>query len=101
LDEEEESDGGRVLSERWEPAPPSPRATEVAEEIAPGAGAGVPVARQPMREAARTAGEPTRTAEAPACAAEVTRGVAVATSVVATTPVEPPRNRKRGFSTLR
>jgi hypothetical protein len=28
--------------ERWEPAPPSPRAVEAAEEQAPGAGAEVP-----------------------------------------------------------
>jgi hypothetical protein len=47
-----------------------------------------------MREAARTA-------EVPARAMEVTGGAAVATSAVATTPVEPPRKRKQGFSTLR
>jgi hypothetical protein len=40
-----------------------------------------------MSEAARTA--------------EVTRGAVVATLAAATTPVEPPRKRKRGFSTLR
>jgi hypothetical protein len=34
-------------------------------------------------------------------AAEVARGAAVAMSVAATTPVEPLRKRKRGFSTLR
>jgi hypothetical protein len=33
--------------------------------------------------------------------AEVTGGAGVATSVAATTPIEPPRKRKRGFSTLR
>jgi hypothetical protein len=86
-DEDEESDGGRALPERWEPAPLSPRATEAAEETAPGVGAGAPVARQPMREAVRTA--------------EVTGGAAVVTSAAVTTPVEPPRKRKRGFSTLR
>jgi hypothetical protein len=45
--------------------------------------------------------EATRAAEAPARTVEVTRGAAVATSAVATTPAEPPRKRKRGFSTLR
>jgi hypothetical protein len=62
---------------------------EAAEETAPGAGAGAPDARQPTREA-------TRTAEAPARTAEMARGAAAAT-----TSVEPPRKRKRGFSTLR
>jgi hypothetical protein len=47
-----------------------------------------------MREVARTAEVPTR-------AAEVSGGVAVATSVADATPVEPPSKRKRGFSTLR
>jgi hypothetical protein len=42
-----------------------------------------------------------RAAEVPASAAEVTGGAAVATSAATTTPVEPPRKRKRGFSTLR
>jgi hypothetical protein len=45
--------------------------------------------------------EAVHAAEAPARAAEVTEGVTVATSAAATTPVEPPRKRKRGFSTLR
>jgi hypothetical protein len=93
-EEGEESDGGRALPERWEPRPPSPRAAEAAEEPVPGAGAGAPVARQPMREAARAA-------EAPARAAEVTGGVVVVMSAAATTSVEPQRKRKRGFSTLR
>jgi hypothetical protein len=93
-DNEEESDGERALAERWEAAPPLPRAAEPAEEIVPGAGAGVTVARQPMREAARAA-------EALAHAAKVTGSAAVATSAAATTPVEPPRKRKQGFSTLR
>jgi hypothetical protein len=87
-------DGGQPLPERWEPAALSPRAAEVAEEPAPGAGAGAPVARQSRREA-------TRAEEAPARATEVTGGAAAATSAAATTPVEPPRKRKRGFSTLR
>jgi hypothetical protein len=47
-----------------------------------------------MREAACAA-------EVPMRAAEVTVGAAVATSATATTPVEPPRKRKWGFSTLR
>jgi hypothetical protein len=34
-EEEEESDGGQAPPERWEPAPPSPRAAEAAEEQAP------------------------------------------------------------------
>jgi hypothetical protein len=60
-EEEEKSDGGRALPERWEPAPPSPTATEAAEETAPGAGAGAPVARRPVREVARAAEAPART----------------------------------------
>jgi hypothetical protein len=93
-EEEEESDGGRALPERWEPSPPSPRAAEAAEETAPGADAGAPAARQPTREA-------TRAAEAPARATRTTGGEVVATPVAATTSAEPPRMRKRGFSTLR
>jgi hypothetical protein len=46
-EEEEDSDGGRAPPERWEPSPPLPRAEEVAEEKAPGAGAGAPAARRP------------------------------------------------------
>jgi hypothetical protein len=45
--------------------------------------------------------EATRAAEAPARIAEVTGGAAVATSVAAATPAEPPRKRKQVFSTLR
>jgi hypothetical protein len=93
-DEEKVSDGERALPERWEPAPPSPRAAEAAEETAPGAGAGVPAARQPTREV-------TRTAEGLARAMEATGGAATATSAAAATATEPPRKRKRGFSTLR
>jgi hypothetical protein len=37
--EEEESDRGQAPPKRWDPAPPSPRAVEAAEEKAPGAGA--------------------------------------------------------------
>jgi hypothetical protein len=74
--------------------PPSPRAAEAAEETAPGAGAGAPAARQPT-------GEPTRATEAPVRAAEMTGGEAVATLAAATASAEPPRKRKRGFSTLR
>jgi hypothetical protein len=59
-EEEEESDGGQALPNRWEPSPHSPRATEAAEVIAHGAGAGTPAARQPTREATRTAEAPAR-----------------------------------------
>jgi hypothetical protein len=45
--------------------------------------------------------EATRVAEALARVVEVTGGVAVAMSAAATTPAEPPRKRKWGFSTLR
>jgi hypothetical protein len=92
--DEEESDRGRAPPERWEPSPPSPRAAEAAEETVPGAGAGAPAAKQPMREA-------TRGAEAPARAAEMAGGAAATTPAVATTSAEPLRKRKRGFSTLR
>jgi hypothetical protein len=51
--EEEESDGGQAPSERWEPAPPSPRAVEAAEEQVPGAGAEMPTARRSKEGAAR------------------------------------------------
>jgi hypothetical protein len=67
----------------------SPRAAEAAEETTPGAGAGAPAARHLTKEAMRAA-------EAPARAAGTTGGEAVAT-----TSVEPPRKRKRGFSTPR
>jgi hypothetical protein len=93
-EEEEESDGGRAPPERWEPSPPSPRAVEAAKETAPGAGAGAPAARHPT-------GEATRAAEAPARTAEMAGGAAAATPMAATTSAEPPRKRKRGFSTLR
>jgi hypothetical protein len=62
--------------------------------MTPGAGVGAPAARQPTRKA-------THATEAPACAARTTGGEAVATPAVDTTPAEPPRKRKRGFSTLR
>jgi hypothetical protein len=79
--------------ERWQPSPPSPRAVK-AEETVPGAGVGALAARQLTREA-------TRAAEAPARAAETAGGAAAAALAVATTSTEPPRKRKRGFSTLR
>jgi hypothetical protein len=77
--------------ERWEPSPPPPppRTAEAAEETTPGVSAGEPAARQPTREA-------TRVAEAPTRATGTTGG-----EVVATTSAEPPRKRKRGFSSLR
>jgi hypothetical protein len=45
--------------------------------------------------------EVARIAEVPVHAAEAAGGVAVVMSAAATAPVEPPRKRKRGFSTLR
>jgi hypothetical protein len=81
--EEEESDGGRTLPERWEPSPPSPRAAEAAEEIAPGAGVGAPTVRRPTREATR--------------AAEMTGSAAVATPAAAERPPSP-RGRGSGAS---
>jgi hypothetical protein len=66
----------------------------VAEETVPGAGAGAPAAKQLTRGA-------TRVVEALARAAEIAGGVAAAAPVAATTSAEPPRKRKRGFSTLR
>jgi hypothetical protein len=74
---------------------------EVVEEMSFRAGAGAPVARRPVREAARAAEAPARAAKLPARAVEATRGAAVATSAAATTPAKPPRKRKRDFSTLR
>jgi hypothetical protein len=53
----------------------------------PGAGAGAPAAKQLTREAPR--------------AAETAGGAVAATPVAATMSAEPPRKRKRGFSTLR
>jgi hypothetical protein len=87
-EEEEESDGGRASPERWEPSPPpSPRAAEAAEETAPGAGAGAPAAREPAREA-------TRATTAPARAAEMAGGEAVATPAEAAAPAEPPEEEE-------
>jgi hypothetical protein len=85
--EEEESDGGQAPSERWEPAPPSPRATETVEEQVPGAGAEMPTARWSTEGAAH--------------AAEASGSAAAAVAATTTAPVDPSRNRKRGFSTLR
>jgi hypothetical protein len=45
--------------------------------------------------------EATRAVEALAGTVEATRGAAAATSAAVTTAAEPPRKRKRGFSTLR
>jgi hypothetical protein len=100
-EEEEEDDGGRVLPERWEPAPPSPRAAGAAREQAPGVGAGGPVAKRSTTEAARAAEVPVRVAEAPARVAEAFGGAAAATPAAPAVPVEPSRKRKCGFSTLR
>jgi hypothetical protein len=60
----------------------------------PGVGAGAPTAKQLTREA-------TRAAEAPARAVVTAGGAAAAAPALATTSAEPPRKRKRGFSTLR
>jgi hypothetical protein len=94
-EEEEESDGGQAPTERWEPAPPSSRAAEAAEEHAPGAGAEAPTAGRSTEEEARTAKVPVRVAEVPARAAEASRSATVATSAVASAPAEPSRKRKR------
>jgi hypothetical protein len=85
--------GGRP-PERWEPAPPSPRAVETAEEQVPGAGVEVPAAGRATEEAARAA-------EVPARAAEASGSAMVATLAAASAPTEPSKKRKRRFSTLR
>jgi hypothetical protein len=72
---------------------PPPRAAEAAEEQAPGAGVGAPTAGRSTEEAAHAA-------EVPARAAEASGIATMAMSAVASTPVEPSRKRKRGFSTL-
>jgi hypothetical protein len=77
--------------ERWEPAPPSPRA---AEEQAPGAGAEAPAVGRSTEEAVRAA-------KVPAHATEASGGATAATSAAVIAPVEPSRKRKQGFSTLR
>jgi hypothetical protein len=89
--EEEESDGP---PERWEPAPPSPRAAEPAEERAPRAGTGAPATRQSTEGTAPVVVAPARVAEAFGSAA-------VAASAATTASAEPSRKRKQGFSTLR
>jgi hypothetical protein len=71
--------------ERWEPAPPSPRVAEEAEERVPGAGAGVPATR--------------RSTEGPVRAAEAFGSAAVVASAATVASAEPSRKRKRGFST--
>jgi hypothetical protein len=50
--------------ERWNPSPPSPRATEVVEEQVPVAGAEAPAAGRSVEEAAHTAKVPASAAEA-------------------------------------
>jgi hypothetical protein len=79
-DEEEESDGERTTSDRWEPVPRSPLAEEAAVELDPEAGAEPPVTG--LSEEV-----PSGTTEAPTGAAEL--------------PFQPSRKRKRGFSNLR
>jgi hypothetical protein len=85
---------GASPPERWEDAPPSPRATVAAEEQAPGAGAEAPAAGRYTEEAARAT-------EVPARATEVSGSATVATSAAATVPIEPSTKRNQGFSTLR
>jgi hypothetical protein len=79
-DEEEESDGERTTSDRWEPAPLLPQAEEAAVELVPVAGAEA-LATGPSVDA------PVGATEAPAGATEV--------------PSQPSRKKKRGFSNLR
>jgi hypothetical protein len=78
--------------ERWDPAPPTPRAVEA--EQAPGVGAEAPATSWSTEGVVRVAVVPARVAEASG------RG-AVATPAATTAPVEPSRKTKRGFSTLR
>jgi hypothetical protein len=120
-EEEEEGDGGQALPERWEPAPPSPRAAEAAEGQVSGAGMEALAARQFTGEAACTAEAPARTAVASGSAAPAATSAATTSGGVATTapgatvmsgsaataatgatvaPAEPSKKRKRGFSTL-
>jgi hypothetical protein len=86
-EEEEESDEGQAPPERWEPAPPSPRAAEAVEEQVPGASAGAPTVGRSTEEAARIA-------EVPARAAEASEGATVAASAAASALAEPSRKRK-------
>jgi hypothetical protein len=86
-EDEKESDGGQAPPERSEPAPPSPRATEAAEEQVPGSGAEAPTAGRSTEEAERAAG--------------ASGGATVAATAMALAPTEPSRKRKQGFSTLR
>jgi hypothetical protein len=53
-----------------------------------------------MEEAAHAAEVQTRAAEVPARAAKASGGATVSVSAVASTPAEPSRTRKWGFSTL-
>jgi hypothetical protein len=61
--EEEESDGGQAPPERWQPAPPSPRAAESAEEQVPRAGAELPTTRLSTEGAVRATEAPARAAD--------------------------------------
>jgi hypothetical protein len=78
--DEEESDGERTTSDRWEPAPPSSQAEGSAVELTPEAGMESPAVGLSVEVSAGTA-------EVPAGAVEV--------------PAQPSRKRKRGFSSLR
>jgi hypothetical protein len=78
-DKEEESDGERTTSDRWEPVPPSPRAEGAAVELVTEAGAEPPAAELSEEMPAGTTEVPAGTAEVP----------------------QPSRKRKWGFSNLR
>jgi hypothetical protein len=70
-DDEEESDGVRTTSERWEPVPLSPRAEGAAVELVPGAGAEPPAAELSEEAPAGVTKAPAGTVEVPTGAAEV------------------------------
>jgi hypothetical protein len=96
-EEEEESDGGQARPERWEPAPPSPRAAEAAKGQVSGAGVEVLAARRSTEEVVRAMEAPARAAVAFGSAAATSRGVATAATGAAAASAEPSRKRKRGF----
>jgi hypothetical protein len=74
-DEKEEIDGGRVVPDKWEPAPPSPQAEGAAVELAPEAGV-EPPAVEPSEEVPAGAAEaPVRTMEVPPALDEEEAGI--------------------------
>jgi hypothetical protein len=64
-DEEEESDGRRVTSDRWDPALLSPRAEVAAVELVPVASAEAPATRPSVEAPAGATEAPTGTMEVP------------------------------------